>query len=675
MPVFLIFSSALFALELLVLMFLNFLKASLLLISLQYLVFFLLFLGLLSRVITKKFISNRSLVKLMQNILKQKETEQKTSLPTDLLNKITNLLEQTLEQGKQHIIAEAEKNRKAYILQEDLLPGIQYVISGDRSLGEQILGQENSTTILELMDNWLHSALSEKSLNLSAIDAEFNRFGILSGNLEQTTHAINVSGRDAAKANRIAFEAKDIAEKNRDIIDQMVQSIDEVSTSSDKIGNIAKSINNIAFQTNLLALNASIEAARAGKAGKGFNVVATEVRSLATQASNAAEEAQDLIDQIVRQISTAAEQVKTTSKAFSSLASKSEETGKLIKNIQESSVARNHEIDQIYIELIQSTVSLKENCFLCRQAADVNSLQPANIITKKSQRILTQWYPQAQFAGIYVAIEEGLFRDAGIDIELVDGGADVNPIISLMKGDIQFTTSWLSSALTAFERGADIVLLTQLFQKSGLILVSLKDSNIRTISDLKQKSVSSWGGIFEYPIHAMNLEHELDLEIMDLGVDVDKLKGKEINAVAVMSYNELFQLAEAGLTESQLNALRLSEVGYNFPEDGIYTSRLLLNSDKALCNTMSEVIITGWKRAIENRKLALECTLKHHQRSPMKTSQDHQEKMLNEVCQLLGPTNHSFGKLKAEDYSRTVEALTRIGMIKKSIHLNDFYPF
>ena len=69
---------------------------------------------------------------------------------------------------------------------------------------------------------------------------------------------------------------------------EMMKAMQDISNSSKEIGKIVKTIEDIAFQTNILELNAAVEDARAGTAGKGFSVVADEVRSLAAKSAEAA---------------------------------------------------------------------------------------------------------------------------------------------------------------------------------------------------------------------------------------------------------------------------------------------------------------------------------------------------------------------------------------------------
>ncbi|MEZ4528371.1 MAG: methyl-accepting chemotaxis protein [Desulfobacterales bacterium] len=106
---------------------------------------------------------------------------------------------------------------------------------------------------------------------------------------------------------------------------------------SEEMGNIIRIINEIAFQTNLLALNASVEAARAGKAGAGFAVVAAEVRNLAQRSSLAAKNTEQLIQKNLKEILDAAQQIEKTGAAFHAAVENNRRAGKLINEIAENS--------------------------------------------------------------------------------------------------------------------------------------------------------------------------------------------------------------------------------------------------------------------------------------------------------------------------------------------------
>ncbi|MGE3333012.1 MAG: methyl-accepting chemotaxis protein [Rhodospirillaceae bacterium] len=100
---------------------------------------------------------------------------------------------------------------------------------------------------------------------------------------EELTSSIKEIGRQVTQSSQVASKAVEEANKAKD----MVRGLDD---SAQKIGKVVALITDIAEQTNLLALNATIEAARAGEAGKGFAVVASEVKNLANQTAKATEE-------------------------------------------------------------------------------------------------------------------------------------------------------------------------------------------------------------------------------------------------------------------------------------------------------------------------------------------------------------------------------------------------
>jgi methyl-accepting chemotaxis protein len=103
------------------------------------------------------------------------------------------------------------------------------------------------------------------------------------------------SADNAQQAAALAGEARSAAEQGTEAAERLRASMTEIASSADETAKIIKTIDEIAFQTNLLALNAAVEAARAGEAGKGFAVVADEVRALAQRSAEAARETNRLI--------------------------------------------------------------------------------------------------------------------------------------------------------------------------------------------------------------------------------------------------------------------------------------------------------------------------------------------------------------------------------------------
>lgn len=140
-----------------------------------------------------------------------------------------------------------------------------------------------------------------------------------------------------------AKRVRQISDKNRSTIEQLAheiqgasQVIDQLSENSSNIGGILDVIRGIADQTNLLALNAAIEAARAGEQGRGFAVVADEVRTLASRTQESTEEIQDMIESLQTDSKRAVEVMNRGREQAELSVQQSDEAAQALQSITES---------------------------------------------------------------------------------------------------------------------------------------------------------------------------------------------------------------------------------------------------------------------------------------------------------------------------------------------------
>ncbi len=188
-----------------------------------------------------------------------------------------------------------------------------------------------------------------------------------------------------------------------------------------------------------------------------------------------------------------------------------------------------------------------------------------------------KWVTQAQFAGYYVAKDKGFYKQEGLDVTIKPGGPDIAPEQVLAGGGADVVVDWLPAALAAREKGAPMVNIAQPFKHSGLELTCRADTGIKTPQDLKGRTLGVWFYGNEYPfLNWMGkLKFPTDgspggVKVVKQGFNVDPLLQKQADCISTMTYNEYWQVIDAGYKPEQLVVFKYEDQGVATLEDGLY---------------------------------------------------------------------------------------------------------
>ncbi|CCU78918.1 hypothetical protein HSACCH_00984 [Halanaerobium saccharolyticum subsp. saccharolyticum DSM 6643] len=231
---------------------------------------------------------------------------------------------------------------------------IQDVASGAEEQSAQ--AQETNALLYELTGQINMVSSSSEAMNKKA---------------DEVTYNIEVG--DQSIENSVA-EVNKLKENSNNVSD----AIDSLADSSQRIGEIVQIIKDISAQTNLLALNAAIEAARAGEAGRGFSVVADEIRELAEQSGEATDEISKLIGGIQKDVEISVENMEQTEQAVDTSVNSIEESGKSFDDIRQAASVLNNIIENIGEQTEKMKVNSNEVESAVKQIAEVSQTAASN---------------------------------------------------------------------------------------------------------------------------------------------------------------------------------------------------------------------------------------------------------------------------------------------------------
>jgi NitT/TauT family transport system substrate-binding protein len=270
-------------------------------------------------------------------------------------------------------------------------------------------------------------------------------------------------------------------------------------------------------------------------------------------------------------------------------------------------------------------------------AAMAGQAQAADEVT-----LQLKWVTQAQFAGYFVAQAQGFYEEEGLNVTILPGGPDVAPTQVIAGGGADVVIDWMPSALAAREKGLALVNIAQPFKSSGMMLTCRKDSGIVSPADFAGKTLGVWFGGNEYPF--LNWMNKLGLAtdgadggvtVLKQGFNVDPLLQGQAACVSTMTYNEYWQVIDAGLSPDDLVVFKYEDEGVATLEDGLYVME-----DKLADPAFEDKMVRFVRASMKDETGA--------------QTEAHQKRMMGESAKLTAGSN---GALDEADYTRTVAAL------------------
>ena len=278
-----------------------------------------------------------------------------------------------------------------------------------------------------------------------------------------------------------------------------------------------------------------------------------------------------------------------------------------------------------------------------------------------------KWVAQSQFAGYFVALEKGFYEEENLDVTIKPGGPDIAPEQVIAGGGADVVVTWMAAGLAARDKGVPLVNIAQPYKKAGMQLVCPADGPIKTTDDFKGHTLGVWFFGNEYPFYAWMNSLGIPTEggpdgvtVLKQSFDVQPLIQKQADCISVMTYNEYWQLIDAGYKPEDLIVFNYTEMGVDLLEDGLYVMENKL-ADPAFKDKMVRFVrasMKGWEYAMANPEEAGGIVI-----DAGGQDENHQVRMMSEVAKLIDVPD---AKLIPAAYERTAKALLDQKIIEKA---------
>ncbi len=293
---------------------------------------------------------------------------------------------------------------------------------------------------------------------------------------------------------------------------------------------------------------------------------------------------------------------------------------------------------------------------------------PAFDAKHKKVTLQLKWKHQFQFAGYYAALEQGYYRDVGLEVEIVarKPGPE-RPADTLLTGGATYAIEG-ANLLTRRLLGAPLVALAAIFQHSPTVAIALQKSHINTAKDMVGKRVMSFGDT-DAELHAMLLQEGIepnDITWQATSFQIASLINGETDLFSGYLTNEPFYLKQRQVPFTIINPI---SYGTDFYGDILFTSERELSEHPRRVRVFREASLKGWEYALAHPEEIVDLILNKYSQQK---SREHLLFEAAETIKLIQPDLVAIGHINPGRFLHMATLLQQLGQVEKIDKLSGF---
>ena len=279
-----------------------------------------------------------------------------------------------------------------------------------------------------------------------------------------------------------------------------------------------------------------------------------------------------------------------------------------------------------------------------------------------------RWHHQFQFAGYYAALEQGYYREAGLDVRIHEGEPGRTPVGEVLAGGAEYGEA-NSELLYQRLKGAPLVALAAIFQHSPSVLLAREDSGIRSPQDLVGKTAMIIGDVTDADLIAMLQNEGVDTKKVNLipsSYNIQDLVDGKTDAFNSYLTNEPFYLRQQGVAYTVLDPRRY---GLDFYSDILFTTEQELQDNPERVHAFREASLRGWQYAMEHPAEIIDLLQRKYH---VEKSRAHLEYEAASMRDLIQPELVQIGHMNPGRWRHMADTLVNIGMLPPGYSLDGF---